>query len=139
MRTRRLIALAPRTLTTLTALAACSSLLGGCAAATGRGAEIVACAPGVSLQIACGVGGVGVCSGDPILSVCDGATTPPDSCGGTGFSVLRRDDDSEGRCPSVIVDCPDSGSLAVRPTSFAGRESVCRWEVVVLPMSQDGI
>ncbi len=102
----------------------------GCAGETGtsgRGAEIVSCTSGMNVTVACGANGLGSCSGDPILTVCDGATTPALECNrGTGVE-LGSNDDTMGLCPSVTVVCPTSGMLSVKPTAFSGVPT-CNWQ-----------
>lgn len=102
----------------------------GCAGPTGtvgRGAEIISCTSGMNITVACGASSLGSCSGDPILTVCDGATTPALSCDRGTAAALGSNDDSMGLCPSVTVVCPASGQLSVKPTAFSG-VPVCNWE-----------
>nr|WP_206607022.1 hypothetical protein [Sandaracinus sp.] len=101
----------------------------GCSAdeTVGRGAETISCTPGSEVTVACGASDLGFCSGDPILTVCDGAEVPEEMCGDSGTETLGRNDDSEGRCPSVTVTCPDSGELSVKPTAFSGVPT-CDWD-----------
>lgn len=97
----------------------------------GRGAETVACTPGALVEVGCGALGLGSCSGDPILTVCDGDIVHELDCGESGFSQLARNDDfnfSQDRCPGLDVVCPASGLLAIRPTAFGGSDAVCNWE-----------
>ena len=100
----------------------------GCAVeeTNGRGSEIIGCTPGVDITVACGADGIGSCEGDPILTVCDGSMFTEFECGETGSTTLGRNDDSAGFCPSVTVECPASGELAVRPTAFSGVPT-CNW------------
>jgi hypothetical protein len=115
-------------LVTMSGLAA-MALIAGCVNNTGtigRGAEIISCTSGMNVTIACGASSLGSCAGDPILTVCDGATTAALSCDRGGSNVLGSNDDSEGRCPSVTVVCPTSGMLAVKPTAFSGTPT-CNW------------
>jgi hypothetical protein len=109
----------------------------GCSTGTnGRGAELVSCSPGMDITIACGVGGLGSCTGDPILTICDGSiATDPLTCesaSSPGF-IDRNDDAGTGAdrlCSSVTVMCPASGSIAVRPSAFSGIPT-CNWETRV--------
>lgn len=94
----------------------------------GRGAETVFCTPGVLVDVGCGTLGLGSCSGDPILTVCDGDFVHELDCGESGFAQLERNDDFAGRCPGLDVICPASGLLAVRPTAFGSSDAVCFWE-----------
>lgn len=107
------------------------ALAAGCAGPTGtvgRGAELISCTSGMNVTIGCGASGLGSCSGDPILTVCDGATTAPLDC--DSANSLGRNDDyaPPDRCPAVTVVCPTSGSLAVKPTAFSGVPT-CQWAV----------
>lgn len=115
-------------LVTMSGLAALA-LAAGCVNNTGtvgRGAEIVSCTSGMNVTIACGASSLGSCSGDPILTVCDGSMTPALSCDSGAAGMLGRNDDTEGFCPSVTVVCPPSGMLAVKPTAFSGTPT-CNW------------
>ena len=103
----------------------------GCAGPTGtvgRGAELVSCTSGMNVTVACGASELGSCTGDPILTVCDGATTAALDCASTSAGYIGSNDDfaPPDRCPSVTVVCPASGSLAVKPTAFSGVPT-CTW------------
>lgn len=107
--------------------------LSGCVVeeTSGRGSETIACTPFAVVTVACGALGLGTCEGDPILTVCDGEFDSEFQCGepGSGTVTLQRNDDREGRCPGLDVECPASGLLAVRPTAFTGFPD-CEWEAV---------
>lgn len=108
------------------------ALVVGCSNGTGtngRGAERISCTSGMNVTVACGASGLGSCTGDPILTVCDGARTAPLDCErGTDAAIDSNDDFAPpDRCPSVTVVCPTSGMLSVKPTAFAGIPT-CNWE-----------
>ncbi len=125
-----------RTLSVL-AVAVGMGVVAGCSTGTaGRGAELVSCSPGMDITVACGVDGLGSCSGDPILTICDGSmATDPLTCtdsSAPGY-IDRNDDAGSGAdrlCSSVTVTCPASGSIAVRPSAFSGVPT-CNWETRV--------
>jgi hypothetical protein len=88
----------------------------------------VVCTPGVTVTIGCGARGLGTCSGDPVLFVCDASLSSPDRCSDESSGLLGRNDDSEGLCPAVEVRCPSSGRLAVRARPFGAGSFECRWD-----------
>lgn len=105
-------------------------VLGACSTGTtGRGAELVTCTAGTQVDVACGgIIGVGSCAGDPILTVCDGATIAAINCvDSSSIGYINRNDDRIGFCPGLTVTCPASGSIAVRPSAFSGVPT-CNWE-----------
>ena len=108
------------------------ALVAGCVGPTGtagRGAERVVCTSGMNVTVACGASGLGSCSGDPILTVCDGSMTAPIDCERAGTNLGSNDDFSPpDRCPSITVVCPASGMLSVKPTAFSGIPT-CNWQV----------
>jgi hypothetical protein len=95
--------------------------------AANRGPEIVTCAPGTAVDVGCGGLMLGSCTGDPILTVCDGAMVPAATCGDPGTAVLAMNDDDTGLCPGVNVMCPASGMISVRPTAYMMRAFTCDW------------
>ena len=87
----------------------------------------VACRPGATIRIGCAAGcGLGSCSGDSIMRVCD--TAP---C--LASQALAFDDDSScgGLCPFIDgVTCPGSGELFVLTGPFsAGAPYTCAFVV----------
>lgn len=76
------------------------------------------CTPGSHVQVACNAGcgaGLGTCTGDPMLRVCEGVVP---SC--THITMLGQNDDScpvirgaPNACPSVTIDCPRIGRYTV--------------------------
>jgi hypothetical protein len=90
----------------------------------------VVCQPGTMVDIGCAAEcGLGTCTGDPILRVCD-ADRPDGNCSYPG--TLDDDDDSCGsQCPRVRnVPCPGSGTLAVYTAPFrVGEPYTCEIEV----------
>lgn len=101
----------------------------------GRAAGTVSCAPGSAIRVACHEGcGVGACTGDPVLRVCDGTSSVSTCIDGVGF--LGEDDDSgacgTGLCSSLDVTCPSSGSITVVHRAYSGGSYACAWEVQAL-------
>jgi hypothetical protein len=82
-------------------------------------AQTFACVPGTKFDVGCAATcfGIGSCTGDPILRVCD-AASPDGNC--SYPSSLGSDDDSCGsQCPLVFNEtCPDSGQVAVYHAPF---------------------
>ncbi len=82
----------------------------------------VPCRPGAVVSIGCGAEcGLGACSGDAVLRVCDGVPC-------TAARALAADDDSCGSLCSLVraVSCPASGQLRVLTGSFsAGNGYTC--------------
>lgn len=112
-------------------LALLGALASGCRNQRG---SIASCTPGESLVIGCD-DTVGVtCSGDPTLTICDGAIiSVPENCtrGGSGFLAFS-DDEGSGFCPLLTTICPSSGSIAINPDPF-GRSSTtwsCTYAVI---------
>jgi hypothetical protein len=78
--------------------------------------ELVSCTPGLDYRIGCAQAcGVGSCSGDPMLRVCDSTT---DNC--TLAAALGHSNDRCGAaCPFVDgLVCPESGAFHVYAASF---------------------
>ena len=94
------------------------------------GAGTARCRPGASVTVACGVRGLGSCSGDPVLVVCDGARVEASRCDESAPN-LGVNDDAEGLCPGLEVTCPASGLLSVRAHPFGSTvgEPDCRWAI----------
>jgi len=92
------------------------------------------CTPGAVLAVACDNEGVGVCTGDPKLRVCDGATSVPACWSGEG-ELAEDDDGGDGLCPRATVTCPASGTLTVVTTDFGAEYGApedpfaCNWQV----------
>jgi len=92
------------------------------------------CAPGTPVVVACDNEGLGVCSGDPTLRVCDG-TGSVSACW-TGAGQLAEDDDGGGGlCPRATLTCPVTGTLTVVTTDFVSEYGApedayaCNWQV----------
>ena len=87
------------------------------------------CTPGRSLQVGCGAFGLGGCSGDPVLHVCDATRSRPERCGRDG-PVIGTRDDTEGLCPGLEILCPPSGQVSIRAHRFATEDEAadCRWD-----------
>lgn len=100
------------------------------------------CTPGAVYAVACDDMGVGRCSGDPVITVCDG-TVPPGSCGSGAAGVIAEDDDSgDGLCPHATATCPASGSFTVASRAYGSSGYSCDWRVEPvggggLPMTED--
>ena len=110
----------------------------GCFVTRGRDAETVSCTAGATIEIGCSERcGLGSCTGDSVLLICDG-TTSVGACqsgGDSGPTVLGRNDDSScggstgsSLCSDLTVTCPPSGSITVTHHAFSGRSYSCRWE-----------
>jgi hypothetical protein len=83
-------------------------------------AGMFACTPGAKFRAGCAAGcGLGTCTGDPILRVCD-AADPDGNC--TAVENIADDDDSScgGQCPHIFnADCPAGGSVDVFTAPYA--------------------
>jgi hypothetical protein len=92
-------------------------------------AQSFACEPGRLLRVGCSDActGLGACTGDPMIRVCDSTTT---SC--AYAAVLDDNDDSCGStCPRVRdLTCPASGSIDVYVAAFElGAAYTCTMEM----------
>lgn len=129
----------------LTTLAVALAFLPGCYAFHDPGADVgpvdavvtgprsgpgtASCVPGRTVTVACGSRGLGACTGDPVLFVCDASRTPPDRCDDSSAGLLGFNDDDTGLCSGLTVTCPASGRLAVRARPFGGSGTLdCRWD-----------
>lgn len=105
-------------------LAACSR---------GRDPGTVDCTPGATLLVGCSSAcGIGSCSGDPVLRVCDGVVDTR-ACADANAILRESDDSCSTLCPSTRVVCPASGSITVVHRAFRSGESVCDWAVTTVP------
>jgi hypothetical protein len=78
------------------------------------------CSPGEGVVVGCSAGcGVGSCTGDPVVRVCDGATSP-EQCAANQCRLGENDDNCMGLCPATSFICPSSGSLTVLVRRFSG-------------------
>ena len=100
---------------------------GGCRRHRPDGLE--GCTPGVVYVVACDNEGIGRCSGDPVIRVCDGVESV-ESCAARSSGFLAEDDDSGGGPP------PRATVTGAPPRAFAGtrrgvgsRDFVCDWRV----------
>jgi aminopeptidase N len=77
------------------------------------------CVPGASFELGCGAScGLGTCSGDPMIRICDGETWCP------AFEQVAGDDQSCGNnCPIASVTCPASGRYTVLAASWVDAEA----------------
>lgn len=91
--------------------------------------EIEACTPGVVYAVACDSMGVGRCSGDAIIRVCDGASSTQECADGTVPYLAEDDDSGEGRCPHATATCPTSGAFAVATRAYDSGGYSCDWRV----------
>lgn len=92
------------------------------------GPGIVICTPGNTVTVACGSRGLGSCSGDPVLLVCDASLSSPERCNDDSAGLLGSNDDDGTLCPGLEVRCPSSGRLAVRARPFGSGRFECRWD-----------
>lgn len=97
------------------------------------------CTPSEMLQVGCSATcGIGECTGDPFLRVCEGSDDP--NCD-SGLALASNDNSfcdsmicglGGDCCPRVEVECPPSGEIVVYHGSYDPREpSTCN--VVVAP------
>lgn len=79
--------------------------------------DTIACTPGATVDVGCsGACGLGSCTGDPMMRICDGAR-PDGNCSYPG--ALALSDDFGGQCPCELgVVCPESGELEVYVAPF---------------------
>ena len=78
--------------------------------------QTIACTPGETVDIGCsGACGLGSCTGDPMLRVCDGARAD----GNCSYpAAIGLSDDFASECPCKLGNvCPASGSLAIYTAS----------------------
>lgn len=91
------------------------------------GGQTFSCTPGAMVEVGCATGcGLGSCTGDPRLVVCDGASSAA-GCAASG-SFVTQDDDSPcgGLCPMATFACPSSGQFTVAHRAFsAGTPYTC--------------
>ncbi|WP_437680023.1 lysyl oxidase family protein [Sorangium sp. So ce131] len=72
------------------------------------GFEAATCTPGEPLVVGCGCSG-GVCAGDPMIRICDGAA----ASGCTEAEAVTSVDDACNVCPEARIVCPESGVYTV--------------------------
>lgn len=111
-------------------------LVAGCRQHEG-GPATIRCMPGETVEIGCAAGcGLGSCSGDPTLRLCDG-TLSTGACGdATDTTTFAQVDDTScgGLCPFSRVTCPASGAITVVPGGSS--RATCAWmanDLGVLP------
>ena len=114
-------------------LVAAMALAAGCRS-RGRSPGMESCIPGTMLIVACADAcGVGSCTGDSVIRVCDG-TSSVSACE-EGVGRLAENDDvgslcsGGGLCSGVQVTCPPSGAITVTHRPFGGRSYTCSWDV----------
>ncbi|MDQ3032460.1 MAG: hypothetical protein M3Y87_08600 [Myxococcota bacterium] len=124
-------ALPPRRAARLPGRAVVALLIGVAALGCGRGRDpgTIECTPGEALLVGCSSAcGVGSCSGDPVLRVCDGSIDSR-ACA-DALAILGESDDScETLCPSTRVVCPASGRITVVHRAFREGAYTCDWSV----------
>lgn len=104
-----------------------AALASGCRRHRPDGLE--GCTPGVVYVVACDNEGVGRCSGDPVIRVCDGVE-PVESCAALSSGYLAQDDDSGGGlCPRATATCPATGAFTVTSRAFGSGSFACDWRV----------
>jgi hypothetical protein len=105
------------------------ALASGCRAHT-DGPGTIRCMPGEVIEVGCAAGcGIGSCSGDPLLRLCDGSLGARDCANATTAASFRELDDAPscgGLCPFGRVVCPASGSITVVPGGSSSAS--CNWE-----------
>ena len=88
------------------------------------------CTPGATIEVGCNssssCGGMGSCTGDPVLAVCDGIYGVSSCASGTG--QIATNDDCSGLCPYLSAICPASGRMVVSARAFrSGSAFTCNW------------
>jgi hypothetical protein len=71
----------------------------------------VTCTAGHLLEIACGCGSLGFCTGDAEINVCTSGTSTDDCAAGIG--VITADRHACGLCAGVTFTCPASGRFVI--------------------------
>lgn len=104
-----------------------AGLVSGCRRHKPDGTEM--CTPGAVYAVACDDMGVGRCSGDPVIRVCDGVSSPESCADGSGVVLAEDDDSGEGVCPHATVACPASGAFTVTSRPFGSSGFSCDWRV----------
>lgn len=92
------------------------------------------CTPGRPITVACSEDcGIGACSGDPVLRVCEGSISVEDCLEAPTF-LGQNDDDrvcaTSGLCSRVDTLCPSSGRVTVALRAFGSGPYQCAWELV---------
>jgi hypothetical protein len=106
--------------------------------ACGRGRDpgTVDCTPGEALLVGCASAcGVGACSGDPVLRVCEGSIDV-DGCADAVGILAESDDSCETLCPSARTVCPASGRITVVHRAFRDGDYTCDWAVGPAPAAE---
>jgi hypothetical protein len=108
----------------------------GCPSTTPGPDGPYACAPGTEILVGCrDACGLGSCTGDPIIRICNG-TVDAETCRGLApgapLLVAEQDDSSEcggasAFCPVVRVTCPSSGSIRVVHRAYGASTYTCEW------------
>lgn len=109
--------------------------LGSCG--YGRDPGTVQCTPGERIEVGCASAcGLGACTGDPVLRVCDGEADVRECADVT--AVLGENDDACGTlCPLARLECPASGRITVVYRAFAGDDATCDWDVRPARLSEE--
>jgi len=88
------------------------------------------CVPGEFIRVGCSANcGLGLCTGDPMLRVCDAAR--PDGNCSRGAALGHGDNNCGSICPRTeLFRCPDSGRLAVfAAPKIPGAEYTCDLQI----------
>lgn len=85
--------------------------------------RVVSCRSGTPQVVGCGCEGLGRCSGDPVLRICDRTR----AC--RVDEAIDNVDDRCGLCPSVDFLCPPSGQYTILSAPFGGSPYSCEVEV----------
>lgn len=115
-----------------------AGMLVGSLAACGRGRDpgTVSCTPGERLLVGCAAAcGVGACSGDPVLRVCDGDVDAR-ACADAIAILGEGDDACDSLCPSARVTCPASGHVTVVHRAYRDGAYACQWDVQRAPAGE---
>jgi hypothetical protein len=91
----------------------------------------LSCTPGELVTIGCGgCSGVGSCSGDPMVRVCEGT----EAC--RLSTTLGLSDDTCSRCPEAQFFCPASGQYSALTAPFSsGSSFTCELAILNAPVS----
>jgi hypothetical protein len=85
--------------------------------------RIVSCRRGDPQIVGCGCDGLGGCSGDPVIRICEGTS----AC--RVDAAIDNVDDTCGLCPRVDFECPPSGQYTILSAPFGSSSYRCDVEV----------
>lgn len=81
--------------------------------------RVVSCRSGVAQVVGCGCDGLGSCSGDPVLRICDGTS----AC--RVADAIGNVDDTCSLCPRVDFPCPPSGQYTILSAPYSSGSYGC--------------